>query len=232
MTRYILWDFDGTLATRAGMWSGAMHQAIARHAPNNPVSLETIGSHLHSGFPWHAPEHLHDHLSSSAALWWLALERLFHGVLGKLGYDEAVAREIAASVKTEYLDLRHWQLASGIHETMNELSQGGWRHVVVSNHVPELPDLIKELGIAMHFEKVFTSALVGAEKPNPIFFRRTLSGLEDYDEIWIVGDSLRADIHGGKAVGLNTILVGSENPSADACAADIRGVPEILRTRK
>jgi putative hydrolase of the HAD superfamily len=231
MARYVLWDFDGTIAMRSGMWSDAMLQAIARHIPDSSITLQDIRPHLCVGFPWHEPDRLHDHLSSSPSLWWEELEKLFRVALQKLGHTEKHAATIAACVKSEYLDLQHWRVAPGVPEVFEELSDHGWGHVVVSNHVPELQQLVESLGIDSHFERIFSSALLGVEKPNPIFFQRVLSALGPRDDAWIVGDSVHADISGGKAAGLKTVLVGGDHASADACITDLRQLLKVLGAR-
>jgi len=56
LTRVIFWDFDGTLATRAGMWSGALVDALAAYDPACGVTRAQLAPFLRAGFPWHTPE--------------------------------------------------------------------------------------------------------------------------------------------------------------------------------
>jgi putative hydrolase of the HAD superfamily len=51
--RYLLWDFDGTIANRKNMWSGALYDALIDIGVS--CDREDIRPHLRSGFPWHEP---------------------------------------------------------------------------------------------------------------------------------------------------------------------------------
>lgn len=209
------------------MWTGALRSAIARHSPDPPPPT-LIDPHLSNGFPWHSPDVLHHHLSADPEAWWRELEALFVNVLGKLGYTRAQADVMAACVRSEYLDLRQWQLATGASDVLQALTAAGWRHAIVSNHVPELRDVVAGLGILHYFDHIFCSAHIGVEKPNALFFRTVLEALGACEESWVIGDNPRADIAGGKAAGLRTILVGSSAADADACAADLSKIPALL----
>ena len=60
---------------------------------------------------------------------------------------------------------------------LSALAEAGWTHAVLSNHVPELADLIEALGLTSHFARVFNSADIGVEKPNPEAFRIALDAM-------------------------------------------------------
>ncbi|SNY55076.1 HAD family hydrolase [Paractinoplanes atraurantiacus] len=54
--------------------------------------------------------------------------------------------------------------------SLRRLAEAGWRNAILSNHVPELDRLVTGLGLGEHVHAVFTSAVVGWEKPNVKFF--------------------------------------------------------------
>jgi putative hydrolase of the HAD superfamily len=54
----ILWDFDGTIAYRDGMWSGTLFSLLGKNGINN-IPIENIKPYLHTGFTWHTPEYFH-----------------------------------------------------------------------------------------------------------------------------------------------------------------------------
>jgi putative hydrolase of the HAD superfamily len=83
-------------------------------------------------------------------------------------------------------------------------------NAILSNHVPELPELVGALGIAPYVDAVFTSALTGFEKPHPEAFRYALRAFGDPQHVWMVGDSPTADVQGAEALGLRAILVRGE----------------------
>ena len=65
---------------------------------------------------------------------------------------------------------------------------------------------VKNARMAPFFEHVFISEEIGAQKPDPIFFKKALEacGNPDPAEVLIVGDSLSADMRGGISSGLKT----------------------------
>ena len=88
-----------------------------------------------------------------------------------------------------------------------ELRRAGWRHVILSNHVPELPALVDGLGLAGVVDLTLSSATIGFEKPNPQAFAHARRACGDPDELWMVGDNPVADIDGATRAGIPAILV-------------------------
>jgi putative hydrolase of the HAD superfamily len=121
-----------------------------------------------------------------------------------------------------------WQLFDDALPCLRALTVSGWRHVILSNHVPELPALIEALGLASHVEQVFNSAQTGVEKPHPQAFHSVLTALGGVTQIWMVGDSMRADIAGAQAVGLRAVLVRGRHPQAAYCCATLAELPYVL----
>ena len=74
--RVLLWDFDGTLAHRPGIWRGCLLEVLDADEPGHTVSEEVIRDALRDGFPWHRPEQPHPHLNDAGA-WWPAVETVF-----------------------------------------------------------------------------------------------------------------------------------------------------------
>ena len=52
----LIWDFDGTLATRPGNWTGALCEVVANRYPDLGMTPDRLRPHLQHGFPWHRPE--------------------------------------------------------------------------------------------------------------------------------------------------------------------------------
>jgi putative hydrolase of the HAD superfamily len=100
--------------------------------------------------------------------------------------------------------------------------------VVVSNHVPELADLVSGVGLGAHFDRVFTSALVGFDKPNPEFFRHVIRIYDDPDEVWMVGDNPVADVAGAEAVGHQAILVRTSATDVRHCTPGLGEAAKII----
>lgn len=99
---------------------------------------------------------------------------------------------------------------------------------MLSNHVPELEPIILSLGLGPHLERIFNSALIGYEKPNPEAFRHALAGCGSPARAWMVGDNIEADVHGAESVGLPAILVRRQGEARFRAETLDRAVAIIL----
>lgn len=207
--RFVIWDFDGTLAWRDGMWSGCALDVLDEHAPGHGVSIERLRAALRGGFPWHAWEQPHPQLSEPGR-WWELVERRVAAAFEDV-WAGGDAAGMASALRERYLDVTvAWQLFEDTQPALRSLSERGWRHVVLSNHVPELDELIDGLGLAPHLDGVLTSAATGYEKPHPEAFRMALAACGHPAQAWMVGDNPHADVEGAEGVGLSAILVRGE----------------------
>ena len=202
----MFWDFDGTLASRRGGWRGALIEALTDVNPHHQVGVADLAPGLQDGFPWHRPEIEHPHLDTPDA-WWAELTARLERTFTQAGIAPRIASGAAGRVRRHYCDPRHWALFPDSRPALEQLRRGGWRHIVVSNHVPELPELVSALGLDDLVEAVVTSARTGYEKPNPKMFAEAIRRAGTPRAIWMVGDSPTADIAGAEAVGIPAILV-------------------------
>lgn len=206
--RVVLWDFDGTLACRQGAWTGALLQALDELAPGHCVARDDIRPHIMDGFPWHCPERPHPHLNQPEA-WWAEVEALMGRAFAAVGYAERAA-EMAHLARGCVTDPATYTVYEDTVPALERLAQAGWRHVVLSNHVPELTDIVRGLEIAHYFEAVHTSALMGYDKPHAEAFHIALREAGNPSRVWMVGDNPLADIGGALALGMPAILVRRE----------------------
>jgi putative hydrolase of the HAD superfamily len=154
--RVVIWDFDGTLAWRPGLWGGCVLEVLDELEPGHGVAIEVVREGLRDGFPWHAADQPHLHLSESDA-WWAPILDLIGAALVSAGVSAAQAQRVARAVRERFIDpSRGWRVFDDTVAALARLSGSGWSHVVLSNHVPELSDLIDGLGLARHFEHVVT----------------------------------------------------------------------------
>jgi putative hydrolase of the HAD superfamily len=201
--RAVLWDFDGTLAHRTrGLWSATLLEALDAVCPGHGVPLEALRPGMRDRFPWSTPDVGHAHADADA--WWAAFAPVLSGACVGAGVAADVAERAAAAFRDTYLDLAAWAVYDDVAPALALLE--GWRHVVVSNHVPELPALVAALGVPV--DDVVTSAAVGWEKPNPRIYAAALAraGAEP-GQAWMVGDNPVADVAGARAAGLRAVLV-------------------------
>jgi putative hydrolase of the HAD superfamily len=217
----VFWDFDGTLAVRDGMWRGCLIAALDQVHPGHTVTDDMLRARLRDGFPWHRPDEPHTHLST-ADLWWAALSPLFVAAYVQAGLECAVAEQAAALVPAVFSAPAYWTVFADTRPALRQLGDVGWRHVIVSNHVPELPRLVADLGLSDLIGDVITSATTGYEKPNPQMFACALRRTGQPRRAWMVGDNPTADIAGAERAGIPGLLVRAEPEKAGLATAVAR----------
>lgn len=227
-TRVVFWDFDGTLAFRDGLWSAALASALTSVAPALSPTAEDFRKSLADGFPWHEPETIR--AVESASEWWDALRPLFRSAYATAGVHPGTADKAIAQIPGEFYRPSAWRLAGDAVTALRSTEQAGYRNVILSNHAPELPVLVAALGLGPIVDTTVTSALVGAEKPNPRIFHYALQLAGAGDDVWMVGDNPVADIGGARAVGIRAIHVGDGRTLTDA-AAEITAASRDSRSR-
>jgi putative hydrolase of the HAD superfamily len=84
---------------------------------------------------------------------------------------------MAKAVRLVYPDPERWRLYEDAIPAFEGLSSSGWKHAVLTNHVPELPEIAGHLGLDRHVERIFNSAQTGYDKPHPEAFRGVLDAL-------------------------------------------------------
>ncbi|MBN1177404.1 MAG: HAD-IA family hydrolase [Dehalococcoidales bacterium] len=208
----IIWDFDGTLVYFAS-WRIALMDALDEYEPGHGVDEEQIRPFLKDGFPWHRPDEPHTHLNTPEA-WWTALEPFFIGAYRGVGLKHERSCEIAGQVRKHMCDPQRYTLYEDTMLTLATLKEKGWRHIILSNHMPELPDVIRSLGLTRYIDMCFTSAVIGYEKPNLQAFRIALEGADYPETVWMIGDNPVSDVKGATAAGIPAILVHNQ-PAAD-----------------
>jgi putative hydrolase of the HAD superfamily len=203
--RAVLFDFDGTLAYRTrGMWSATLLAALDEVCPGHGVTRDDLRRGMNDRYPWSTPDVGHSHADADA--WWAAIAPMLSGACVGAGIAPEAAERAATTFRTLYLDPACWTVYDDVAPALALLD--GWRHVIVSNHVPELPDLVAALGLP--FDLVVTSAAVGWEKPNPRIYAAALALAGEPDVAWMVGDNPVADVAGAEAAGLRAVLVRTD----------------------
>jgi putative hydrolase of the HAD superfamily len=140
----------------------------------------------------------------------------------------AQARETAELSRSIYLNVRYWRPIDGPVQSLETLKSRGWTNLIMSNFAPELDSVVPALGFDRLVRKAFSWARVGYEKPHPEYFRFILRELGPMKAIWMIGDTVHADIVGGRAAGLKTILVGARAKEADHCVAALSQIGHIV----
>jgi putative hydrolase of the HAD superfamily len=228
MNKYIIWDFDGTLGYRSGMWAGALVEAARQVDPTGRVNEDDLRPHLKQGFPWHTPEVNHTEIVGRDE-WWDALDSVSEAAfrLGG-GYDAPSAQRMTALVRVIYPRPGSWQLYPDALSALQDLQRRNWRQLMLSNHVPELGDILRSLGIDRYFEHILSSARTGYEKPNRLAFQLAVQEIGPASNVCIIGDSYVADIEGARQVGIRGILVRNHDQRAEYFSESLFTVPAIL----
>lgn len=227
MTRAILWDFDQTLAHRPGRWTGTLLELLEAEQPEHGIDREALRSAMHDGLPWHRPEEPHHHLDSDDA-WWEHVNGVLAATCMRAGVEAALSQRLAAGFRARYADPTGFHLYPDTRPALQRLRATGWRHVILSNHVPELETIVDHLGLGDLIETVLTSARLGVEKPHPEAFLAGIVAAGDATTVVMVGDNHEADVRGAEAVGLPAILVRGEHADARWSAPDLHGAAALL----
>lgn len=149
--------------------------------------------------------------------------------------DPALAAELAETFKRERR-ARH-ELFEESLELLAALRQDGWMLGLLTNGPPDLQrEKIRVVGIEDAFDAVVISGEEGVGKPDAAVFRIVLDrlGVEAADAV-MVGDNPKRDHHGGRSVGMRTVLVNRwgydpvpEFGDPDASMTDLYGFREVV----
>lgn len=228
--RVVLWDFDGTLAERPGGLEGCVHDTLIEAELDIVVSIQEIHSQLRCGFPWHHPHIPHPELVTRRQ-WWETYTPVLTRIFCNIGLSPHQARALSESTRVRFVDPQYWRLFEDALPVLGALQSQGWRHVVLSNHVPELEDIAKALGLQDAIDAIVNSACTGYEKPHPHAFELARQAAGEPDVLWMVGDNPDLDVRGAEAAGIPGILVryrGSVDSSIRHRADDLYGVAGLL----
>lgn len=224
----IIWDFDGTLGYSAGgRWTVCLLAIASRHAPEHPVDPAVMQARLRSCFPWNSPDRPHPEITTADA-WWEALQGGLEAPFRDAGFGPEEARAMALEVRSVYTHPDRWCLYDDTRPALARLSAAGWSHVLLTNHVPELREIIGRLGLESSFSRIYNSAETGYEKPHPAAFCFVLNDLRGSGRLWMVGDNVAADVLGAEAVGIPGILVRHYHEGAARFCRDLNEVTDLI----
>lgn len=222
----IFWDFDGTLAYSESLWSGSVYKALQETDATTSVPFTDIKKHMQYGFTWHTPEQDYSHLIQDK--WWAFMNKHFYQSYMKCGISEETALAAASRVRSIIKRIENYSLYDDTIATLLKAREMGHTNVILSNNYPDLGVVLNGLQISTYFDGVVISALEGYDKPRIELFEIAKERFPG-NEYYMVGDSLKADILGGKNAGMRTILVHKENSNeADFCFYDLYSICSLL----
>jgi putative hydrolase of the HAD superfamily len=232
----IVWDFDQTLGMRPGSGEdrpaglrGCLLEILDLHEPGHSITARDIEPYVQADFPWNGPAVAHRELSDPIG-WWEHVEPLLIQVYEGVGIDPVRARTLGRLARERYVDPRHWRLFEDTVPVLRGLRARGWRHLILSNHVPELEQIITDLGLRELVDAVVVSAEIGFEKPHPEAFAYARQAAGACSEIWMIGDDPHADIAGARAAGIPAIHVrDTRRPLAGPAPGQSDGFEDLLQ---
>jgi putative hydrolase of the HAD superfamily len=212
------------------MWSQAARRLIERASIDCDHLPAALLDTLRSDMPWHGGHQAHPELSTPE-LWWTRVFATYAEGLSRCGWPHAANAAALDALRAEILDVRAYSLFVDVVPVLSAMQMEGWRQVIVSNHVPELDDIVAGLGIQHFFTDVITSGLVGYEKPHPEIFEAALRCTIPGAPIWMIGDNALCDCHPVGGFGASAILVRAAEPEFDPHAADLWEAAELITQR-
>ena len=136
------------------------------------------------------------------------------GLEPKASFFEQVQAEFDIAVDIEELLARYhedyppcYRVDQETVKGLRQLRSGGWRIGVVTNGAQTQLTKLEATNLVDEFDGICVSELVGVRKPDPAIFQIAATLCESPLEGWMIGDSVAADMAGGRGVGLRTIWI-------------------------
>lgn len=135
----------------------------------------------------------------------------------EIDVDLEIARNIAITFRV--LSRKYIKVYDGVIELLETLKASGKKIYLLSNAQNDFtrPE-ITLLGLDKYFDGIFISSEVGVKKPGREFYEKLLAtyGLQPSESV-MIGNDIKADILGAKAVGLDALYINSNiSPIEDA----------------
>lgn len=202
----VVWDFDGTLVRRPDMWCAAIAEAIRQCGGPKDTAAADFEETAYLHLPWHGAELRHRFDTADA--WWdgflTGVAPLVTEAVGDTPFDLPRFRTIVRSI---ILAPDRYQRIVESERLVDELHNRGVPQFVLSNHVPELGSIVATIH-PHRFQKVWTSGLLGFEKPRTEAFRFALEEIgRRPQEVLMIGDDVIRDLEPARLVGMQAVQV-------------------------
>ena len=210
-TSALLFDFGGTLDAEGVPWKDRW-QRIAREE-----GIDVPQEEFDRAF-YGATDVLEGTISKTAGLRG-TVDRVAEGLASRLGREQALLRRIGDRFAEDSLR----QLAQSA-ELLARLKER-YRIGIVSNFYGNLQAVCDEVGLAPSIGVAVDSTVVGCKKPDPRIFQAALDALKaSAAEAVFVGDSMRRDMAGARAMGMRHVWLRPESaasaPNGACCSED------------
>lgn len=202
----IIWDFDGTLTRRPDMWCTSIAEAcqLAGALDVTPADFDNT-AYLY--LPWNTKQLCHPH-AESAELWWHAFLTHVRPLVAERVNRTVVDMEaVLHAVRKLALDPQRYEVLTESTIAVTRISASGLPQYVLSNHVPELDEIVSDL-FPYRFREVWSSGRIGFEKPREEIFRYALDRIPfPADTVLMVGDDYYRDLEPARTLGMQVMHV-------------------------
>ena len=93
----------------------------------------------------------HPELATPAA-WWDAVNRRYAEIFAAVGHPSAATAPALDALRDDILDSSRYVVFDDVIPALERAQAAGRRNVIVSNHIPELADLVQGLDLTRHFD--------------------------------------------------------------------------------
>ena len=220
------WDFDGTLTVPDPLWRDIIMESLGLDLTSDDGLAQKIRACMYPEYPWNTPDG--DLASYRGEAAWKYLEAHFYRGFTECGISPEAARAAADMVRPTIKRPERYRLYGDAVDTLRCVKTRGAVNVLLTNNYPDLYDIIEALGLSGYFDEMIISGVVGFNKPRREIFERAKKKYPGA-EFFLIGDSVNADILGGRQCGMRTILVHrGHSEHADYCFDDLQSIKKLL----
>lgn len=156
------------------------------------------------------------------------MNEYFKNIYVSLGFAEEIAGVMSKKVREFIKEKENYILYEDTISVLEKVNSLNCKNIILSNNYPDLFDVLEKLQLAHYFDDSVISADVGYDKPRKEIFEYA-KVLYPNAEYYMIGDSIKADIIGGKNAGMTAILVHKPfNEIADYCFDTLMPICKLL----
>lgn len=225
----ITFDFYMTLVSpKGGIGRAGMYQEFLKR--NDLKADPWEHQVLYDVFEYYAEAYDTEDSPAAKKAFWVEFTKRLLKRTGVDGDHDSLSAKHALEI-CDILGPNHFEIYPDVIPTLTKLKEKGIQIAVLSNWQKGLEKFCIELGICDYFTHIIASAEVGSQKPDPAIFAEAGKRLGvELSGILHVGDSPIDDIQGGKAAGVNSVLIDRtvETMTSTKVINDLRRVNELI----